>query len=147
MSRNESDENVCADKDQCHSWAAVTHRINRFMLGEAHWRNTIDTYSQDSDEQMDKGDPVCKKRPRGNGEHHSSVSPTEGGKRSLVRYVEMCSTYGHPCPLSASWRSCQCACGRCGLWAFLPCPVHKVSSLWQKASWQVQRCAAHAAVR
>lgn len=35
------------------------------MLGEAHWCDTIDAYSQDSDEQVDNGDPVCKKRPRG----------------------------------------------------------------------------------
>ena len=48
-----------------HNWA-VTHRINCLMLGKAHWCNTIDAYSQDSDEQMDNGDPVCKKRSRGN---------------------------------------------------------------------------------
>lgn len=47
----------------------ITHRINRLMLGKAHGCNTIDAYSQDSDEQMDKGDPVCKKRPRGDGEY------------------------------------------------------------------------------
>ena len=40
MSRNET---------ECYH-SAVTYRINRFMLGETHWRNTIDAYSQDGDE-------------------------------------------------------------------------------------------------
>lgn len=41
-----------------------THRVNGFMLWEAHRGNAVDTDSQDGDEQMDKCDPVGKKRPR-----------------------------------------------------------------------------------
>lgn len=56
-----------------------THRINRLVLGEAHWCNAIDAYSQDGDEQMDKGDPVSKKRPEETEkQHHPSVPVTEG---------------------------------------------------------------------
>lgn len=56
-------------EDAHHNWAAVTHRINRLMLGEANRRNTVDAYSKDSDEQMDKSDPISKKRPRGDREN------------------------------------------------------------------------------
>ena len=63
------------------------------MLGEAHWCNTIDAYSQDSDEQMDEGDPVRKKRPKANREcvknknissYHPSQSSTEGGREKVL---------------------------------------------------------------
>lgn len=40
------------------------------MLGEANWCKTIDAYSQDGDEQMDKGDPISEKRPGGEKESH-----------------------------------------------------------------------------
>ncbi len=69
------------------------------MLGEAHRRNTIDAYSQDSDEQMDKGDPVCKKRPRGDREyvvlikeqqHLLSITVIHGGKQRKALISQMC---------------------------------------------------------
>lgn len=68
------------------------------------------------------------------------------GRTALLISEKFC-TCGHPYPLFVSWRSCQCACGRCGLWVSPPCPSHKAVSLGQKASWQEQQCAAHAAVR
>lgn len=56
VARNKS---IC---DQCPQSEAA-HRINRLVLGKADRRDPVDTHSQDSNEQMDKRDPVGKKRP------------------------------------------------------------------------------------
>lgn len=40
-----------------------THRVDLFVLSEAHGGYSIDGHSQSSDEQMDKCDPVGKKWP------------------------------------------------------------------------------------
>lgn len=56
-----------------------THRINRLVLGEAHRCDAIDANSQDGDEQMDKGDPVCKKRP-GEEENNNTIHQCQEDK-------------------------------------------------------------------
>lgn len=40
-----------------------THRINRLVLREAHGCYAINTHSQNSDEEVDKRDPVGEERP------------------------------------------------------------------------------------
>lgn len=105
---------------------------------------------------MNKGDPVCEKRPERDTKHilgmagvNPIVSPTEESSRKVFAPITRlrCCTCGRPYPRSVSSRNCQCVCGRYGLSVFPPCPAHTASFHEQKASWQVQRCAVHAAVR
>lgn len=105
---------------------------------------------------MDKGDPICEKRPKRQQEKHVEGWKKEVATIELVikSFLNVKSiwcirryTCGHPYHQSASWRNCRCACDRCGLSAFRPCPTHKASSRGRKASWRERRCAARAAVR
>lgn len=93
---------------------------------------------------MDRSDPVSEERP-GKEDYSNAHRKKKVFSSSDLMFKK--GTYDHPCLRSASWRSCRCVCGKCGLWASPPSLARKASFLEQRASLQEGRSSGRAAAR